>query len=267
MKWCTALTALIMVISITSCAAPAVETFEVTPSTITAGQSATITWKAQGVSSVFIDPLGSVAVAGMRNVSPAGTTVYTITAGQVSKSIVLTVNPPPINVDFRLDPAMLITNGVAILTWNVTGAASVSIDQGIGPVSSSGNRAVNPTVTTTYTLTATNTLSNVSQSVTLVVNPPIVVSFSVSPSAGYAGQGNVLQWNVAGAKTVTITPDIGDVPASGTRGVFPSTTTTYSLTATSACCSVTKSVAVIIGEQYPYFPYFIYRYPYFGPLQ
>jgi hypothetical protein len=252
---------------IPACAPPSVQAFQVTPAVITAGQTATLDWKVEGASTVLIDPIGSVAANGTRSVSPAVTTVYTLVAGNSTKTIVLTVNPEPITVSFKMDPAMLISNGVATLSWNVSGATSVNIDQGIGNVLFSGSVTVNPSVTTTYTLTATNISSSVSESVSLVVNPPISVSFTASPAAGYSGQGSVLQWNVTGARTITISPDIGEVPASGSRGVYPSTTTTYSLTATSACCSVTRSVAVLIGNMYPYYPYLYYRFPYFDPWQ
>jgi hypothetical protein len=252
---------------IPACAPPSVQTFQVNPPIITAGQTATIDWVVQGASTVQIDPVGSVAASGTRSVSPATTTVYTLTAGSTTKTIVLTVNPQPIAINFKMDPAMLISNGVATLTWNVTGATNVSIDQGIGSVLPSGSRTVSPSITTTYTLTAANAGSSVAESVSLVVNPPVSVSFTVNPTASSQGQGSLLQWNVTGAQTITISPDIGDVPASGTRGVFPSTTTTYSLTATSACCSVTRSVTVMIGDMYPYFPYFRYRFPYWGPLE
>ena len=53
-----------------------------------------------------------------------------------------------------------ITNSICIgqsanLSWSSVNATSVSIDQGIGSVSVSGNRSVSPTVTTTYTITLT----------------------------------------------------------------------------------------------------------------
>ena len=41
------------------------------------------------------------------------------------------------------------------LNWSVTGAASVSIDNGIGVVASTGSLEVTPAVITTYKLTAT----------------------------------------------------------------------------------------------------------------
>lgn len=42
------------------------------------------------------------------------------------------------------------------LSWDVTNATTVEIDNGIGQVSSSGSTTINPTDTTTYKLTATN---------------------------------------------------------------------------------------------------------------
>jgi len=60
------------------------------------------------------------------------------------------------------------------LRWSVTNATNISIDNGIGPISPSGRRAVYPTATTTYTLTATGAggTQTASATVTVVTPPP-----------------------------------------------------------------------------------------------
>jgi hypothetical protein len=55
--------------------------------------------------------------------------------------------------------------------WNVTGANSVSIDQGIGQVDFTGTRVVSPTTSTVYTISATNSAGTVTRSSLTVVNP------------------------------------------------------------------------------------------------
>ena len=65
-----------------------------------------------------------------------------------------TSNPPTI-ASFAASPAKITSDGTTTLTWSITGAQSVSIDQGIGTVT--GNSvAVTPAASTTYTLTAMN---------------------------------------------------------------------------------------------------------------
>ncbi len=76
--------------------------------------------------------------------------------------------------------------------------------------------------------------------------PARVVNFSAEPSTIERGQSSTLRWNVEGATSVTIEPGIGTVPASGSRQVFPTSTTTYTLRATGpgGGASATASVTV-----------------------
>jgi hypothetical protein len=77
---------------------------------------------------------------------------------------------PPAIVAFSASPAQMKAGESATLLWNVTGATSVTIDQGIGTVAAAGTKAVSPTKTTTYTLTATNSTGTTTQPVTLTIS-------------------------------------------------------------------------------------------------
>ncbi len=79
------------------------------------------------------------------------------------------VEPPDI-VAFSASPTEMKTGESATILWNVTGATSVTIDQGIGNVDTAGTKTLSPTETTTYTLTATNSAGTDTQSVTLTVS-------------------------------------------------------------------------------------------------
>jgi subtilase family serine protease len=63
------------------------------------------------------------------------------------------VNSPSIN-SFNSNPPVIDPGSNAMLSWDVTGAETISIDNGIGNVALTGSRIVTPTVTTVYTLTA-----------------------------------------------------------------------------------------------------------------
>jgi PKD repeat protein len=76
---------------------------------------------------------------------------------------------PPVVVTFSANPTEIKTGESATLLWNVTGATSVTIDQGVGNVAVAGSKTVSPTKTTTYTLTATNSAGTKTESVTLTV--------------------------------------------------------------------------------------------------
>jgi hypothetical protein len=79
-----------------------------------------------------------------------------------------TPTAPSIN-SFTVTPASIYQGETATLSWSVTNADTVEIDQGIGSVALSGNRAVNPNVDTTYILSARNTAGTKTASVLLTV--------------------------------------------------------------------------------------------------
>jgi hypothetical protein len=120
--------------------------------------------------------------------------VYTLTAsnsaGTVTGSAVTNVNstplPPvsglPVIGTFSSNPTAINADSSAVLFWNVTGATSVSMDQGIGKVAFVGIKAVSPAVSTVYTITATNSAGTVSKSAVTTVNsaplPPLPAALS-----------------------------------------------------------------------------------------
>ncbi len=79
--------------------APAIRSFSVEPTSITAGQSATLTWAVENADSVSISGIGTVQSSGSRSVSPASTTTYRLTAtgpgGTTERSVTLSVSAPP----------------------------------------------------------------------------------------------------------------------------------------------------------------------------
>jgi hypothetical protein len=155
---------------------PVINYFSSDPGSIAPGDSSTLKWEVTGASSVTIDQdVGSVALGGSRAVSPDETTVYTLTAvseagrvqatAEVVVSAESTSEPPPSSppdetpptiVAFEVSPDGIDKGEDATLLWNVTGADSISIDNGIGDVAPAGTATVSPATTTTYTLTATN---------------------------------------------------------------------------------------------------------------
>ena len=75
----------------------------------------------------------------------------------------------PIINSFLANPTTITVGESSNLSWSVTDATGVTIDNGVGSVALTGTTAVNPTTTTTYTLTATNTAGSVTGSVTVTV--------------------------------------------------------------------------------------------------
>lgn len=127
-----------------------------------------------------------------------------------------------------------------------------------------------PAQTTTYTLTATGCGGTVTKQVTVVVNPtmaqppavppecpgpPVFSFFTANPATITAGQSSVLSWgNVTNGnstvlvQSLTLEPGLGEVGSgASSRVVNPTTTTTYTLTATGCGGTATKQVTVVVN--------------------
>jgi hypothetical protein len=80
---------------------------------------------------------------------------------------------------------------------------------------------------------------------------PIIISFTASSSSITTGQSVTLSWETSGATSVAIDPAIGTVNSSGTRQANPTTTTTYTLTASNGIASVISSRTVMVTAALP----------------
>jgi archaellum component FlaF (FlaF/FlaG flagellin family) len=173
---------------------PVINSFNASPDSISVGESSSLNWTVTGATAVSIDQgIGNVALTGPRAVAPAATTVYTLTASSAAGSITATTQvivsgaasppastPPPeptpapasvlpvINY-FMANPPVISYGGSSMLSWSVSNATSVTIDNGVGPVGSNGTAPVSPATSTNYTLTATNTAGMYYMTITVMV--------------------------------------------------------------------------------------------------
>jgi hypothetical protein len=154
---------------------------------IIAGQTANLEWSVTDSESQSINQgIGSVAAVDDTNVSPTGTTTYTLTAigqaGNDTAQVVLTVYQPVVcnlRADGQNNETSITRGQFSNLDWVVSGDASnASINQGIGNVLLVSNTNVNPTTTTTYTLSASGNGGSDSDSVTVRVNQPPELSYN-----------------------------------------------------------------------------------------
>ena len=136
-------------------------TLSAAPSTVVAGNPATLTWTTANANSVSIAPgIGTVAASGSTTVTPSATTQYTLTAtgnaGTANAAATVTVQTAAPTATLSASPTTITGGNTATLSWSTTNATTVSINQGIGIVSASGSTTVSPTSTTQYVLTATS---------------------------------------------------------------------------------------------------------------
>ena len=83
-----------------------------------------------------------------------------------------------------------------------------------------------------------------------LISPP-EVSFSADPQTITLGESSTLSWNVIDADTINIDPGIGSVDPSGSYEVFPTETTTYTLTAVGPGGTTTENVTVSVNIPLP----------------
>jgi hypothetical protein len=246
----------------TAVATPAtIVEFIATPASITAGQSSTLQWITQNVTSVSIAPgIGTVTSAGSGSiaVSPTATTTYTLTAtgpsGTTTQTAIVTVTAASSSAQIlRFDgsPLTIQPGQQSTLSWATSGATTVTIS-GLGSVAVNGSTTVSPTATTTYTLTATSAAGQaVTAAITISVVPaavPQIVAFTAVPAVITSGQSSQVCWQVNNATSIAITGIGSSLNATACQTVTPTATTTYTMTATNASGSTSGSVTVTVGQ-------------------
>jgi hypothetical protein len=162
---------------------PTISTFTATPGSLPiGGGEITLAWEAQNATSLTIDQNIGVVTGTQKTTTINATTVFTLTAtnsgGSAQKTVFVNVaQSKPIITSFTASPASLpVGGGSSTLSWQVSGADSLSIDQAVGTVTGN-SKEVNLTTTTTYILTATNNFGVTTQPLTIevaqVVIPPL----------------------------------------------------------------------------------------------
>jgi hypothetical protein len=166
--------------------------------------------------------------------------------GCITIQVPAATTTPPVIGTFTNLPSSTNPGGTATLMWNVTGANSVSIDQGIGQVDMAGVKAISPALSTVYTMSATNSYGTVTRTATATVSSPVIAQPAIMEfSSNLNSDGtSTLLWNVSGASVVSIDQNVGQVNVAGTRIVSPSVSTVYTLSATNSAGTITKSAVV-----------------------
>ena len=196
----------------------------------------------------------------MKKLIPLALVAVLLLSGCTGGTITIPGSMPVIQ-SFNASPASVTAGQTSSLSWTVTGAATVSIDQGIGNVALTGSRAVSPAATTVYTLTASSSSGTVTATTQVIVTGstpppsssgfPVINSFTATPSIISLGGSSNLSWNVSNATAVSINQGIGPVGYTGNTYVSPSTTVTYTLTASNSYGSLTATALVQVSGMPP----------------
>lgn len=239
--------------------------FTANPTSITSGQSSTLSWSTQNATTVTISGIGTVPASGSHAVSPTMNTTYTLTASNATSTVTATaavnVGTPttaaqPMILSFTANPSTINAGQSSTLTWSVQNATTVNISPTVGSVAENGSQSVSPASTTTYTITASNAAGqSATASATVTVNTtpvgPSITSFTANPpTITTAGGSSTLTCTATGATSIAITgTGVSGGTSSGgtaTTTVTPTATTTYTCTATGAGGSTTQTVTVTV---------------------
>lgn len=178
--------------------------------------------------------------------------VKNVAGDSVTASLtVAVVSEAPVISSFSAQRPLITIGEDAVLTWTVVGAESISIDHGIGVVTTA-TAIHRPSETTMYTLTATNLIGSSTAQVAVAVtfDVPAIASFTASPSALRAGDSTQLRAVYSGG-TAVVDQEVGAVESgapSDHRVVNATTTFTLRVTniaGTSATHAVT--VTTVLG--------------------
>lgn len=201
--------------------------FTAIPQEIAAGEPVTLVWNAPGSTDVEItDAQGTAVYSGSetsasRLVHPNAGTTYTLTAGERTQTVSITVAPRI--AGFQSTEPSAQPGGKVTLSWNAVGATQVTLEaEGRGTLATITDPAKiadgshEDTVPAQlpernglirYTLTASNDVATVVQHATVYVGVnPLVQNFFV-PAFGKEGGSTGLSWSVLEANHLEIAVD------------------------------------------------------------
>ncbi len=257
--------------------------------TITSGNSVDLAWSTNDCSNVSISGVGSNLLSnGNITVYPTTTTTYELTGNgsnagygilNPSRSVVVFVNASSNynNSNYNCSISNFTTNqnyinrySSATLNWNTSNCSSVNISD-IGNVNNYGSQQVYPIYSTRYTLTAHGSNgSTQTRSVYITVNSNYynnynnsytpecyISSFSSNRTQVNSGSPVTIIWNTNNCNNIYIS-NIGNLSTSGSKIVYPTDSTTYTLSASGYHTSTkTRSVYISINNNRP--AYIVYN--------
>ena len=247
----------VFIIDPNGCTASATTTVTVNTITVTTnqppaicdGQNTQLTATSSGINYSWSPATGlSSTTVSNPIASPSTTTTYTVVASDANgcsaqTSVTVTVNPLP-NASAGPDAQICSGNSTQL---NASGGTSYTWSPATGLSNASiSNPNANPTSTTTYIVTVSNGTCSNTDTMTVTVNPLPNASAGNNVAICF---GASTQLNASGGSIYSWTPATGlNNTTSANPTAFPTATTTYTVTVTSAAgCTSTTSVTVTIN--------------------
>jgi hypothetical protein len=201
---------------------PVIQRFDVTPLTITSGQSVTVSWAVTGARTVTIEGIGDVPDSGSISLKPEASTAYTLKASNGEADISsplqqVIVNPAPTptplpgtpKIEFFIASPAEVAIGSpesksVELSWSVTGDTtsielnSPTLGKSTG-LPAKGSQRVAVDKQTLFILTAFNTTLSSSSTVQVKVKNPAPRITSINPSSSTNVGGSAFTLVVSGS--------------------------------------------------------------------
>ena len=253
-------------VTVTVASGPTVPTvtLSATPSTVTSGNSSTLSWTSTNATSCTASGgwSGSKATNGSEvrsNLTATATYTLTCSSGGTSaaQSVTITVNPAPLpTVSLTATPPSVVSGGSSTLNWSTTNATSCTATGGwSGAKNLTGTEVRNGlTANTSFTLSCTGAGGTATQTVTVNVTPatpPPTLALSANPAAILQGNSSTLTWSSSNASSCAATGDwtgAKATSASESTGALSSVRTyTYILSCTGAGGSASQTATVAVG--------------------
>lgn len=210
---------------------------------ICAGTSATLS--AGGANSYTWAPAASITTGSLVTLAPLATTIYTVTGAinscTATATATLNVIPnPTLNIAATTtlcagDQANLTVSGASTYSWTPSTGLSASTGSIV---------TASPSATQAYTITGTLNTCTATAATTVVVIPrPVLV---MGPDAAICS-GTSTTISTSGATTYSWSPSTGlSSITGGTVTASPASSTSYTVTGTTAGCSSTGSLNVLV---------------------
>jgi len=260
-----------------------ITSFSANPSSIDEGQSSKLSWSTENCNSANIEGLGTVATSGSRLVYPTSTTIYTLntygTSSQDSSTAKVTVNEinDEMSGNLSVSPSSCVISAgnstcSVTLSWSTTNPESTSSVTSSGSTISTGNNGSKTIGLTngskTYYLYNNGKLLDQTSAsascasgsewngnyceVDIVDQDECVInSFQVNPSSIEKGDSAVISWSTTDCSNIAISGIASyGLGNSGSRTVYPTSTKSYTLTATGNNGSTkTRTVTLYVDEE------------------
>ena len=205
--------------------------------TLQSATSALVTWSTTNATSVTING-AAVGASGSTSVAISGATTFTLVASGSGGSVTRTASVTPTVPAPTASLTATLQGTSALVTWSTTNATAVTING--TAVGASGSTSVPVSATTTFTLVATGAGGSVTRTATVTVTQPaptasLTATLQSSTSA-------LVTWSTSNATSVRLNGQA--VGTSGSTTVTISGATTFTLVATGAGGSVTRTASV-----------------------